>query len=191
VRGREETHRLSRVWLLIPCSHGRTVRRTVRAVVRVCVRVSVCPSLCPSDKFSDANPDPTSDGPPDGPDFCPTFCPTFSGRGYCNNNDHVSPLAGRRHGSKSAVANFRTAELHKHRTCCCCAVLVCWHCCSLILLKKNIVLWPNALVPLLRIKYAPHIEHGYDRLSKFFESVAMVNFPLARGMLIRRPCLHA
>jgi hypothetical protein len=68
------------------------------------------PSLCPSDNFSDANPDPTSDRPSDGPDFCPTFCPTFSRRGYCKNNDHVSPLAGRRHGSKSAVANFRTAS---------------------------------------------------------------------------------
>jgi hypothetical protein len=58
------------------------------------------PSLCPSDNFSDANPDATSDRPSDGPDFCPTFCPTFSRRGYCKNNDHVSPLAGRRHGSK-------------------------------------------------------------------------------------------
>jgi hypothetical protein len=93
----------------------------------------VCPfgPLCPSDNFSDANPDPTSDRPSDGPDFCPTFCPTFSRRGYCKNNDHVSPLAGRRHGSKSAVANFRTAELG-HRTCCC-TVLVCWHCCLFIL----------------------------------------------------------
>jgi hypothetical protein len=29
----------------------------------------------------------------------------------------MSPLAGRRHGSRSAVANFRTAELGQ-RTCC-------------------------------------------------------------------------
>jgi hypothetical protein len=103
--------------------------------VRVCVRVSVCPSfgpsLCPSDNFSDANPDATSDRPSDGPDFCPTFCPTFSRRGYCKNNDHVSPLAGRRHGAKSTVANFRTAKLG-HRTCCN-TVLVCWHCCLFIL----------------------------------------------------------
>jgi hypothetical protein len=54
------------------------------------------PSLCPSDNLSDANPDATSDRPSDGPDFCPTF----SRRGYCKNNDHVSPLAGWRQGSK-------------------------------------------------------------------------------------------
>jgi hypothetical protein len=100
----------------------------------------VCPSLCPSDNFSDANPDPTSDrpmdGPSDGPDFCPTFCPTFSRRGCCKNNDHMSPLAGRRHGLKGAVVNFSTAELG-HRTCCTVLVLL------LIYLIK-IVLWPNA-----------------------------------------------
>jgi hypothetical protein len=84
-----------------------------RVVFRVCFRVSVCPSfdpsLCSSNNFTDANPAGTSDRPSDGPDFCPTFCPTFNRRGYCKNNDHVTPLAGRRYDSKSAVANFRTA----------------------------------------------------------------------------------
>jgi hypothetical protein len=89
-------------------------------------------------------------GPSDGPDFCPTFCPTFRRRGNCKNNAHVGPLAGRRHGSKSAVAYFRTAELQGHRTCCC-AVLMCWHNLLLNYFIK-IVLWLNALVALVRIK---------------------------------------
>jgi hypothetical protein len=86
------TRRCSRCVAHLPDLFYPVHRRTVRVLVRVCVRLSVCPS----DNFSDANADPTSDRPSDGPDFYPTF----SRRGYCKNNDHVSPLAGRCHGSK-------------------------------------------------------------------------------------------
>jgi hypothetical protein len=124
------------------CSHGRTVRRTVRVVVRVSVRVSVVRSVVVSvGQFLGRNPDPTSNRPTDGPDFCPTTCPTFSRRGYCRNNDHVSLLEGRRHGLKSAVANFRTAELGQ-RTCCCTvlhSVLT-----LLLIYFIKIMLWSNA-----------------------------------------------
>jgi hypothetical protein len=109
---------------------GPSVGPSDRPTVRVCVRVSVCPSFgpsfCLSDNFSDANPDATSDRPSDGPDSCPTF----SRRSYSKNNDHVSPLATRRHGSKM-LWQILGPRSWGHRTCCN-TVLVCWHCCLLI-----------------------------------------------------------